>query len=64
VPADNLAYLLKYDTTQGRFRGEVSSGKSSAAAAEDDRLIVDGHTIQCLAIKEGPTALPWKQLGV
>ena len=24
VPADNLAYLLKYDSTQGRFDGEVS----------------------------------------
>ncbi|MBV8225693.1 MAG: type I glyceraldehyde-3-phosphate dehydrogenase, partial [Verrucomicrobia bacterium] len=29
VPADNLAYLLKYDSTQGRFQGEVSSEKSS-----------------------------------
>ena len=27
VPADNLAYLLKYDSTQGRFQGEVSSKK-------------------------------------
>jgi len=24
VPADNLAYLLKYDSTQGAFNGEVS----------------------------------------
>ena len=31
VPADNLAYLLKYDSTQGRFQGEVSSEKSSPA---------------------------------
>ena len=23
VPADNLAYLLKYDSIQGRFKGEV-----------------------------------------
>ena len=29
VPADNLAYLLKYDSTQGRFKGEVSSRKSA-----------------------------------
>src|SRR4051812_49074045 len=36
VPANNLAYLLKYDSTQGRFRGTVSSGKFSAASAEDD----------------------------
>ena len=28
VPADNLAYLVKYDSTQGKFPGEVKSGKS------------------------------------
>ncbi len=64
VPADNLAYLLKYDSTQGRFNGTVSSEKSSASAAEDDTLVVNGHKIKCLAVKEGPAALPWKQLGV
>src|SRR5689334_23422535 len=30
VPADNLAYLLKYDSTQGRFAGAVESKKSAA----------------------------------
>src|SRR5947209_16663972 len=64
VPADNLAYLLKYDSTQGRFTGEVVSGKSSSSVAEDDLLTVNGHPIRCLAVKEGPAALPWKQLGV
>src|SRR5262250_3327799 len=64
VPADNLAYLLKYDSTQGRFAGTVESKKSSASVAEDDTLVVNGHEIKCLAVKEGPTALPWKQLGV
>src|SRR5215208_233659 len=63
VPADNLAYLLKYDSTQGQFKGEVRSEKSSGVA-EDDTLIVNGHPIKCLAVKEGPTALPWKSLGV
>ena len=29
VPADNLAYLLKYDSIQGGFSGTVSSKKSS-----------------------------------
>src|SRR4051795_918363 len=58
VPADNLAYLLKYDSTQGRFKGTVHS-EASAGAREDDTLIVDGHRIKCLAVKEGPTALPW-----
>ncbi len=64
VPADNLAYLLKYDTTQGRFKYTVDSQKSSASVAEDDTLVVDGVPIKCLAVKEGPQALPWKQLGV
>src|SRR2546423_14458599 len=64
VPADNLAYLLKYDSTQGKFSGSVSSEKSGAGVPDDDTLVVNGHKIKCLAIKEGPTALPWKQLGV
>jgi glyceraldehyde 3-phosphate dehydrogenase len=64
VPADNLAYLLKYDSTQGGFKGAVASEKSSPALAEDDVLVVNGHKIKCLAVKEGPAALPWKQLGV
>src|SRR3954452_15737499 len=63
VPADNLAYLLKYDSIQGKFSKEVSSAKSEGAA-EDDLLIVDGHKIKCLAIKEGPAAMPWKDLCV
>src|SRR5213082_785788 len=64
VPADNLAYLLKYDSVQGRFKSTVESSKSKADLAEDDTLTVDGHKIQCLAVKEGPAALPWKALGV
>jgi glyceraldehyde 3-phosphate dehydrogenase len=62
VPADNLAYLVKYDSTQGKFMHSVHSEKS-AGAAEDDTLVVDGQKIKCLAVKEGPTALPWKELG-
>src|SRR5580692_9759894 len=64
VPADNLAYLLKYDSTQGRFHGTVASEKSAPSVAEDDMLVVNGRPIKCLAVKEGPAALPWKQLGV
>ncbi len=64
VPADNLAYLVKYDSTQGKASEEVYSKKSSPDVAEDDILVVDGHEIKCLAVKEGPTALPWKALGV
>jgi glyceraldehyde 3-phosphate dehydrogenase len=64
VPADNLAYLVKYDSTQGRAKEEVYSKKSSPDVAEDDVLVVDGHEIKCLAVKDGPTALPWGKLGV
>ena len=46
VPADNLAYLLKYDSTQGRFNGTVSSRKSSPDKLEDDVLIVNGAEIK------------------
>jgi glyceraldehyde 3-phosphate dehydrogenase len=64
VPADNLAYLLKYDSTQGRYGGEVRSEKSAPSVPEDDLLVVDGHKIKCLAVKEGPSAIPWGKLGV
>jgi glyceraldehyde 3-phosphate dehydrogenase len=64
VGADNLAYLLKYDSTQGKFNGTVTSEKSKPEVAEDDILIVNGNRIKCLAVKEGPAALPWKDLGV
>lgn len=63
VPADNLAYLLKYDSTQGRFAGTVTSEKSKPELAEDDVLVVNGHKIKVLGVKEGPAALPWKELG-
>lgn len=57
VPADNLAYLLKYDSIQGRFNGTVE-------APDEDTLVVNGKTIKSLSIKEGPAALPWGELGV
>ena len=63
VPADNLAYLLKYDSTQGRFAGTVGSRKSSEDKAEPDVLIVNGKDIAVVSAKD-PSGLPWKQLGV
>ena len=63
VPADNLAYLLKYDSTQGRFKGNVSSKKSAADKAEDDVLVVNGSDIHVVSAKD-PSGLPWKQFGV
>src|SRR3954447_10164513 len=64
VPSDNLAYLVKYDSTQARFKGEVGCAKSSPHAEEADTLLVNGSRIRCLSIRESPDALPWKQLGV
>ncbi|MBF0353554.1 MAG: type I glyceraldehyde-3-phosphate dehydrogenase [SAR324 cluster bacterium] len=55
VPADNLAYLLKYDSTHGNFKGEVSS--------DSDGLIVNGKHIKCVSVRN-PAELPWKALGV
>lgn len=55
VPADNLAYLLKFDSTHGQFEGEVS--------AEGDCLVVNGQRVKVLN-ETDPAKLPWKQLGV
>ena len=63
VPADNLAYLLKYDSIQGRFDGTVGSKKSAADKPEDDILIVNGSEIRVVSAKT-PAELPWKALGV
>jgi len=63
VPADNLAYLLKYDSTQGRFNGEVRSEKSAPDKTDDDILVVNGKKIRVVSAKE-PSQLPWQDLGV
>jgi glyceraldehyde 3-phosphate dehydrogenase len=61
VPADNLAYLLKYDSTQGRFNGTVGSKKSSPDKPEADILLVNGAEIKVVSAKT-PAELPWKEL--
>jgi len=63
VPADNLAYLVKYDSTQGKFQGTVSSKKSSPDKAEDDVLVINGKDILVVSAKT-PADLPWGKLGV
>lgn len=55
VPADNLAYLLKYDSTHGRFEEDVK--------VEDQALIVKGKKTVVLSEKD-PEKLPWKDLRV
>src|SRR3984893_7399721 len=63
VPADNLAYLLKYDSIQGRFEGTVSSKKSGADKEADDVLVVDGKEIHVVSAKS-PAELPCKKFNV
>ncbi|HBG25487.1 MAG: type I glyceraldehyde-3-phosphate dehydrogenase [Planctomycetes bacterium GWF2_41_51] len=63
VPADNLAYLLKYDSIQGKFNGSVSSKKSSPDKEADDVLVVNGKDILVVSAKT-PADLPWAKLGV
>jgi glyceraldehyde 3-phosphate dehydrogenase len=55
VPADNLAYLLKYDSTHGRFSGDVH--------AEDKAIIVNGKKTVVLSERD-PAKLPWKDLNI
>ena len=51
VPAPNLAYLLKYDSTHGRFKGTVK--------AADEGIEVNGNLIPCYSVRN-PAELPWK----
>lgn len=50
-----LAYMLKYDTAQGRFAGEV--------AVDGDNFIVDGKKIR-LSAERNPADLKWGDIGV
>ncbi len=55
IPADNLAYMLKYDSVYGRYPKDVQ--------ATENELNIGGNSIKVLHEKE-PTNLPWKSLGV
>jgi len=57
VPADNLAYLLKYDTTHGRIHEEVK-------AVDETTIKVGDRTLKTLAMKATPAELPWKDHNV
>ncbi|CAN5766356.1 type I glyceraldehyde-3-phosphate dehydrogenase [soil metagenome] len=64
VPADNLAYLLKYDTMHGRFRLNGEAAEISATATDTGgSFTVNGKMTKTSAIKD-PAQLPWKDLGV
>ncbi len=51
---DYLAYMLKYDSVHGRFKGEVS--------VEGGNLVVNGKTIRLTAVKD-PAELKWGEIG-
>ncbi len=54
--AESLAYLLKYDTAQGRY-------KQDSISFTKDAIVVDGKEIKIFAEKD-PVNLPWKELNV
>ncbi|HYA99663.1 MAG TPA: type I glyceraldehyde-3-phosphate dehydrogenase [Ktedonobacteraceae bacterium] len=49
------AHLLKYDSTYGRFPGEIE--------ATADALIVNGHAVKVLSQRD-PAQIPWGDLGI
>ncbi len=53
--ADMLAYMFKYDSTQGKFPGTVTAKGSS--------IVVNGVEIPVVAEKD-PSKLPWGKMGV
>ena len=55
-PVDYLAYMLKYDTMHGQFKGEISCD------TEKSLLIVNGHAIRVTAEKD-PANLKWNEVG-
>ena len=55
APTATNAHLFKYDSTYGRFHGEVTAG--------DDQITINGHAIKAFSERE-PVKLPWRQLGV
>ncbi len=55
MPAETNAHLLKYDSTYGKFPGEVE--------VRDGDIYVDGEKLKSYAEKD-PAKLPWGELGV
>ena len=55
VSAESIAYLLKYDSTHGRFNGEVE--------ATENGISVNGKHIPCISVRN-PEELPWREYNV
>jgi glyceraldehyde 3-phosphate dehydrogenase len=54
IDVEYMAYMLKYDSTHGRFNGEVS--------VKDGKLVVNGHPIRVTAERD-PANLKWNEVG-
>lgn len=54
ITADYMAYMLKYDSTQGKFKGTVS--------VDGSNLVVNGKKIRVTAEKD-PANLKWNEVG-
>jgi len=54
-PAETNAHLTRYDTTHGKFPGEVQ--------VDGDHMVVDGDRIKVFAQRD-PAQIPWGSLGV
>ena len=54
IDAEYMAYMLKYDSVHGRFKG--------SATGKDNQLLVNGHTIDVYAAKR-PEEIPWAACG-
>ena len=54
LDVDYLAYMLKYDSVHGNFKGDVK--------VENNTLIVNGKAIRCTAEKD-PVNLKWNEIG-
>ena len=55
IDVDYMAYMLKYDSTHGRFDGTVE--------VKDGNLVVNGKTIRVTAERD-PANLKWNEIGV
>ena len=55
VPPENLAYLLKYDTVHGKFKGDIK--------VEGNALVVNGRETKIFCERD-PKLLPWKDLQI
>jgi len=54
IPLDYMVYMFKYDSTHGRFKGEVS--------VAGDKLVINGKEIAVFGERD-PTAIPWGSAG-